>query len=126
AAEQLLAADARCAETGAVEGVPEGDGLEPAGRGARDLERHLDRIRTAGGKQGLGERPGRDRRELLGELDRRRASEAPGREGQLVELAPDRLDQARMAVADVVGVVAVEIHVAAAVGVLEPDAFRLA
>src|SRR5690606_5575088 len=42
-----------------------------------------------------------------------------------VDLLLDRLPQPRMAVADMVHAVAVEIHVAPAGGVLDPDAFRL-
>jgi hypothetical protein len=44
AAEQGLAADAARAKAGAVERVPEAQGLEAAGGGARELDRHLDGV----------------------------------------------------------------------------------
>ena len=47
------------------------------------------------------------------ERDRRLAGEAARREGELVHLPRDRRLEPRMAVADVMDVVAVEIHVAA-------------
>ena len=56
----------------------------------------------------FGQGPWRDGCELLGQLDGRLAGEAPGREGQVVELPPDRLLQTRMPVPDVVHVVAME------------------
>ena len=68
---------------------------------------------------------GRDRGELLGELERRLARIASRREGKPIHLLGDRPLEARMPIADVVHVVAVEIHVAAPGRVLDPDAFRL-
>ena len=50
-AEQRFATDARCAETRAVEGVPEAQGLEAPGGGARQFDRDLHRIAAAGGEQ---------------------------------------------------------------------------
>jgi hypothetical protein len=49
-------------------------------------------------------------RQAVGELDGRGVGEAARRERQRVELALDRVDDARMAVADLVDVVAVEVH----------------
>src|SRR5262249_37090891 len=46
-------------------------------------------------------------------------------EGEDLHLLGDRALQARMTIADVVDIVAVEIHVAAAGNILDPDAFRL-
>ena len=66
------------------------------------------------------------RRQRLGELDRALAGEAARREAQLVELGLDGGDHVRMRVADVVHVVAVEVHVAAAGHVLDVRALGLA
>ena len=57
--------------------------------------------------------------------DGRRAGIAPRRKREGVHLLGNGALEPRMAVADVVDVVAVEIHVAAAGEVLDPDAFRL-
>src|SRR5262249_49402479 len=58
--------------------------------------------------------------------DRRLAGIAPGREGEIVHLRLERRLEARMAIADVMDVVAVEIHVAAAREILDPDSLGLA
>jgi hypothetical protein len=97
----------------------------PPGRDARELERHADRERAARGEQHLAERVGRERAQPFGELDGRGVGEAARRERQRVELALDRVDDARMAVADLVDVVAVEVHEPAAVDVGQPDALGL-
>ena len=124
-AEGRLAADAGGAEAGTVEGIPEGQGLEAAGRGAGEPQRHLDRIRAAGGEQYLAKIARRQQTERLGELDRRLAGEAARRKAEIVELLLDRLLEAGVPIADMVDAVAMEIHVAPPHRVLDPDAFRL-
>ena len=64
-------------------------------------------------------------RELARQRHGRRVGVAARREGQRLHLLGDGLLQARMAVADVMHVVAVEIHVAPAGHVLDPDALGL-
>ena len=58
AVEVLLPPDARRAETGPVEGVPEGDRLETAGHELRQLQGHLDRVRPARAEEERHRSPG--------------------------------------------------------------------
>jgi hypothetical protein len=114
-----------------VEGVPEGNRLEAPGRRARELDRDLDRVGAAGREEHapgcVGQAP-ELRRQRLGELDRAFAREAPRRERERVELRLDRADDVRVRVADVVHVVAVEVHVPPTRRVLDPQssAFTIA
>ena len=125
AAEHGLAADRDRVERSAVEGVPHRDRLVPAGRDAGELQRHADRERPAGREQHLAERVECEGPEALRQEDGSLVGESPGRKRQRVELAPDRVDHARVPVADLVDVVAVEVHEPAPVDVGEPDAFGL-
>ena len=121
--ERRLAANARGAKARTMKGIPEGQRLEAPGRGPRDLERDLDRIGTTSREQDLRQVTGRQLAERLGEFHRRLVREPPRREGQIVELLFDRRDKPRMPVAEMVDTVAMEIHVAAAGEILDPDAF---
>ena len=125
-AEQRLAADARGAEAGAVKAVPEGDRLVPSGDRARELEGHLDRLGAARREHQLVEIAGRDRRQLPGQRHGRLIGKAPRRERQLVQLRLQRGNQSRMAVAQMMHVIAVEIQIAAAGEVLEPESLARA
>ena len=122
-AEHRFAADRDRVERRAVERVPHRQRLVPARGEPRELQRHPDRQRAAGREQHLAQRVGRERRELGGEVDGRLVREPARREGQGVERVPDRGHHVRMAVADLVHVVAVEIHDPPALDVLEPDPF---
>ena len=102
--------------------IPEAHGLEASGSGACNTQRHFICIRTAGGKQHLGEIAGRNCAKGFGQLYRNFIGETARRKGQAVDLALDRCRQARMGIADVVNAVAVEIHETAAIGILDPDA----
>ena len=82
--------------------------------------------RAARREQDLGEVAGRERGQLRGQRHRRLVGEPPRRERQLVELRLERGNQSRMAVAEVVDVVAVKIHVSAAGQILEPKPVRAA
>ena len=124
--EELLSPDAGRAEPSTMERVPKGQGLEPSGRDSCDLERGLDRIRAACREEDLGEIAGCDLTDLFRKLGRHITAKTPGREGKLIHLLGDRSLQARMAIADVMDGVAVKIHVAASIPILDPDAFRLA
>ncbi len=126
AAEQGFAADAGCAKASAVEGVPERQCLEAPSRRARDLDRDLDGVRSAGCEQHLRQRSGGDGAKLFGKLHRWCAGETARREGQRVHLLGDRALEARVAVTDMVDVVAVEIHVPLAGEIFEEDALGLA
>ena len=124
-AEQRLARKARSTEPRAVEGVPERQRLEAPRRRAGELDGDFHRIRTAGGEKYLVEPLGRDPRKLCRECVGDFVGIAARRERQGVHLRGDGALQARVPVADVVDVVAMEIHVAAALDVLDPDALRL-
>src|SRR5215470_1996400 len=95
-AEELLAADARGTEAGAMKRVPEGERLVAASRGARELQRHLDRVGATGREQQLAEIAGRDRREFARQSHYRFRGEAARREGKLVQLRLDGRDQPGM------------------------------
>ena len=128
-AEQRFATDARCAETRAVEGVPEAQGLEAPGGGARQFDRDLHRIAAAGGEQdapGLAGQALELRRQSFGQFDCALTGKAPRRKREFVELGLDGCDDMRMRIADVVHVVAVEVHVAPAGHVFDIEAFGAA
>src|SRR6478735_10330446 len=93
-AEGRLAADARGAEARTVKRIPEGQGLEAPGCGAREPERHLHRIRTARREQHLAEIARGKAAQRLGQLDRGLAGEAARREAEIVDLLLDRSLQA--------------------------------
>src|SRR5205085_5298008 len=108
-AEQRLATDRNRVERCSVEGIPERKRLVTTGRDPRKLERHADRERAAGREEYLGQWIRCEPGELCGERDCRCIGVAPRRERKRVELLLDRLDDARMPVADLVHVVAVKI-----------------
>jgi hypothetical protein len=125
AAEQGLAAHAARAKSGTVERVPEAQGLEAAGGGARDLDRHFNSVRPSSGEQHTPRRAGEPLelcRQGLRQFDRAVTGKTAWRKTQRVELCLDRRQNPRVRVADVVHVVAMEIHVAPAGHVLDPDA----
>ena len=123
--EGRLAADTGPAEAGAVEGIPERQGLETAAICARQLEGDLDGVRAGRREQHLGQRSRCDLAELGGESDGRFRGEAARRKSQIIELILQGRDQPGMAVADVMGGIAVKIHITPAGPVLDPDAFGL-
>ena len=125
-AEQGLAAHARRTEAGAVKGVPERHRLEAAGGGAGHLERDLHRVGPAGREEHFAEIARRHRGQTPRQRHRGLAGVPARGEGKVVELLLDGRDEARVAVADVMHRVAVEIHEAATGMVLDPDPLRLA
>src|SRR5690606_35419777 len=120
--EGRFAADARSAEAGTMEGIPERQGLVAPGCDLGDAQCYLDGIRAAGREQHLAEVARGDFTQLLGQLHRRLAGKATRREAQLVELRLDCRDYFRMGITDVMDAVAMEIHVALAGDVLDPNA----
>ena len=127
-AEQRLAADAGGAKAGAVKRIPEAQRLEAPGRHARQLDRHFNRVRAAGREQQLAGVAGQRleaRTERFGQFDRTVAGKTTRRKAQRVELLFDGDKHMRVRVAHVGHVVAVEIHVAPARHVLDPDALGL-
>ena len=122
AAEQRFAADADRVERRAVERIPERQRLVPAGGVARELQRHADRRRPARREQCLVEPRRRRLDQPAGERGRGRVGVAARAEGQGLHLAADRFDHSRVAVAELMDAVAVEIENALAVDVGEPGA----
>ena len=122
AAEQSFAADADRVEIGAVERIPERQRLVSAGGVARELQRHADRRRSARREQSLVEPRRRRFDQPTGKRGRGRVGIAARAEGQALHLAADRLDHPRMAVAELMDAVAVEIENAPPVDVGEPGA----
>ena len=120
----LGAGEAEGAETVAVIGAFEGDGLVPTGRHPRELERDLDRVRPAGCEQHLGGRAGPAGEQFFREKHRRLIGEAARRERQRVELRLERGDEARMAIAQMMRRIAVKIDEAPPFHVFEPYALR--
>ena len=108
-----------------MERIPERQRLEAPRRRPRDLHGHLDGVRAAGREQHLGRPERREVRQLARQRDGRLAGVAARRERQRVHLLGDGPLQARMAVADVMHVVAVEIHVPPAGRILDEDALGL-
>jgi hypothetical protein len=121
-AKDGLAADGDRVERCAMEAVPQRQRLVPAGGEAGELQGHPDRQRPAGCEQDLAERVGCQPGELFREVDCRGVGKASRRERKRVELPPDRGHDVRVTIADLVHVVAVEVHHAAAFDVGEPDA----
>ena len=129
AAEQGFAANAAGAKARAMKSVPETQGLEPAGCRARQLDGDFHRVGPPGGKQHPPRRAGQARklrRQGLGQFHRAIADEPARGKTQFIQLTVDGLQNMRVRVTHVVDVVAMEIHVAAPCGVLDPDAFGLA
>jgi hypothetical protein len=122
AAEHPLAADARRIERGAVEGVPHRDGFVSTGHDTGQPERHPDGGSAARAEQRLAEITGRDLREFSREVNSPCVRVAPRAERELVELRLDRGDHRGIAEADLMHAVAVEVHVAPALEILEVDA----
>lgn len=121
-AEDGLAADGDRVEGGAVEGVPHGDELEAAGGDAGELEGHADGGRAARGEEDAVEITRGCLGEATGQGDGGVAGVAARAEAQGVELLADGVEDAGMAVSDLVDVVAVEVEDAAAFDVLDPGA----
>ena len=121
-AENSLASDRDGIERSAVERVPERERLVAAGDQPCKLERHADRQRAPGREQDLAQRLGDEACKLLGQSDRGIVGEAAWRERQRIERALHRLDHVRVAVADLMHVVAVEIHDSSAFDIFQPDA----
>ena len=120
-AKDRFAADRDRVERRAVEAVPRAKascgGPSRAARASMPCRsRACRQARTA-----LCRADRRERGELRREIDGLRVGEAPGREGQRVELALDGGHHMRMPIAHLVDVVAVEIHHAAAFDIGEPD-----
>ena len=108
-----------------MEGVPEAQRLEAAGGGARELDRDFDGVAAAGGEEHAAGVTGKCLEacpERLGEFNGAFAREAPRRETECIELSFDGRDDFRMCMADVVHVVAMEIHVAPAGHVFDMQA----
>jgi hypothetical protein len=119
----LLAPDAGGAETGPVEGIPEGDRLEVAGDELREFEGHLDRVRPPGTEEGAAKVPGGDLGQFLRQADGGNIGETARAEGErAVQLLPDGADDIRMVEAGVVDPVAVHVEVAAPREVFDPGA----
>ena len=124
-AKQRLASDAGGAEAGAVKRIPEAQRLEAPGGEAGQLDRYLDRIRAAGREKhfsGLAAQRLKARTQRLGQFNSTLAGKTARCKGQGVELALDGRDDVRVRIADMVHIVAMEVHVASAAHVLDPDA----
>ena len=121
-AENSLASDRDGMERSAVERVPERQRLVAAGDQPCNLERHADRQCAPGRERDLAERFGDEACKLLGQSDRGIVGEAARRERQRIERALHRLDHVRVAIADLMHVVAVEIHDSSAFDIFQPDA----
>jgi hypothetical protein len=120
AAEHRFAADRDGVQRGAVEGVPHRHGLVPPGHQPGQLERHADGRRATGGEEQLGLGHRRGLAEPLRQLDGGRVGVAPRAEGQRRQGLLHRLHHLRVAVADLVQAVAVEIEDAPARQVGQP------
>ena len=126
AAKMFLAPDGCRPETGPVEGVPEGDGLETARDQFCQLQGHLDRIRPARAEEDATEIPRCDLRQFFRQKNRRDVRVATRAEGErIVQLFPDRPDHIGMVEAGVVDAVAVHVDVPAAGEILDPGSFGL-
>ena len=99
--------------------VPHRDGFESAGGGARQLHGHADGGGAARREQHLLQISRREFGEFFRQLDRRNIRITPGAKRERVHLRHDGLNHARMAKADLVDVVAVEIQQAPAVQVFD-------
>ena len=95
----------------------------PARRHARQFQRHADRAGSAGAKQDLREIARRDLGQLAGQIDGHLVGVAAGAERHFVELRLHSFDHGRIGKADLVDVVAMEVHVTAPGKVLDPDPF---
>ena len=102
-----------------MEGIPHGNRLVPAGGDACQLQRDADSLGASGAEERLLQGPGRDLGQLFRQVDGDPVGVAPRAERQLVDLALDGGDHFRVAEADLVHVVAVEVHVASALGVFD-------
>ena len=122
-AEQLLAADRGRPETGAVKGIPERKGLVPSGRDACDFQGNFDGIRSTGREQHLGQIARRNFGEFFSQRGCRLVGEAARCKWQLVHLCGDCRFQPRMAIADMVNVVAMKIEITLALNILNPGTF---
>ena len=105
-----------------MKGVPEGECFETAGGCPREFEGDFDGIRPACGKEYFAQGPRGKVAQRFRQFYGRLTGKAAGREAQLVHLLRDRGLQARMAVANVMDAVAVEIHVTPPGRVLDPYA----
>src|SRR5690606_12041801 len=123
--EQRFAGQRSGAEACAMEAVPERERLETARRCARKLDGHLVCVGAPCRKEHFRQIAGRDLSELFGKRDGLLASIATRRERQLLHLLGDSPLQARVAITDVMDVVAVEIHVTQAGDILDPNALGL-
>src|SRR5262245_7918163 len=105
-----------------MERVPHRNELEPPGGDAGQLQRHADGGRAAGRKANAPQVAGGEFTEPSRQCDGRFARVAPGAKRKGVELLFDRGNNPRMAEADLMNVVAVEIEVTTALDVLNPRA----
>jgi hypothetical protein len=119
--KDLFAADRDGVERRAVKRIPHRDRLVSPGGDPRELERHADRRRAAGAEERLVEMARRELGQSSREIDRHAVRVAARAEGQLVELRLHGGDHRRIAVAHLVYVVAVKIHVAPTLQVLDVD-----
>ena len=94
----------------------------PAGGDACQLQRDADGLRTPGAEERFLQGIGRDLGQLLRQVDGYPVGVAAGAERQVVELALDGVNHRGVGKADLVHVVAVEVHVAPALHVLDEDA----
>ncbi len=105
-----------------MERIPEGERLEPPGCRTREAHGDLHRIRAAGGEEAFGQPTRRYLPELFRELDGALAGVATRREGQFIHRTRDRRLHTRVAVSDMVDVVAMEIHVTPPLAIPDMDA----
>ncbi len=122
APEQGLPADPDRVEVGAVEGIPHRQRLVPARRVARELQRHADGGGPARREQHFGKVARCRLAEPFGQRDGGAVGVAARAEGQTVDLGLDGRDDARVAVAELVDAVAVEIEDAAPLDIDERGA----
>src|ERR1041385_1940498 len=94
-----------------MKGIPHRNRLVAASNGSGEFQSHADRRGAAGSEKDFFQISGRQLRQFLRQLDGWNIGVPARAERKLIELLFDGSDHARIAKADLVNVVAMEIHV---------------
>ena len=121
-AEKGFAADGNGIQRSAVKRVPHRDGLVPACGCASQFHGHAHCGGAAGAEQHFLQIARGQLSELAGQLNRHAVGVAPGAKGQLVELLFYCGNHERIGKSDLMHVVAVKVHVAAALQIFDINA----